>query len=257
MPPTEFPSPTAPSTPDDHPVEYVPTVYAAYAAGQPMPSVQPHLDFRALLQRAGDVVERNREARASEGDTIGVSDWSSSPKRVSDEAEKTLKALHMRGWHAMTLFEIVLMYFLWFQAAASAAPADEAQGPAPRPAPRPGADAAPGVGSGADRGGADDAPPLRDLTELSRSEFLVISGHLMDVLGVAIGSTNRNTGLATMTLPGFLTDDILFESQPEESHPEEGAVDTAPTRVSRDIEDVVELYHLVRCRSLSFIQSLW
>lgn len=112
------------------------------------------------------------------------------------------------------------------------------------------------MGSGADPGGADDAPPLRDLTDLSRFEFLVISGHLMEVLRVAIGSSNRNTGLATMTLPGFLTDDILYESQPEESHPEERAVDTAPTRVLRDLGAVVELYHRVRCRSLSSDPSL-
>lgn len=88
VPPTKFPSPIAPSASDAHPVESVPTVYAAYAAGQPKPAVQPHLDFRALLKRAGDVVERKREIEAAEGDASGVSDWSSSPKRVSDEAEK-------------------------------------------------------------------------------------------------------------------------------------------------------------------------
>ncbi|CAB1104560.1 unnamed protein product [Ectocarpus sp. CCAP 1310/34] len=148
VPPMEFPSPTTTASASDaHPAQSVPTVYAAYAVGQPMPGVQPHLDFRALLQRACDVVERNREVHATEGNASGV-DWSSSAKRIADLAESTLKSLHKQGWHAMTLFEVVLMYMLWFQAAAHAAPEDEEQGPAPRPAPRPAPGPAPGPATG-------------------------------------------------------------------------------------------------------------
>lgn len=262
--PGGFPSATAPSASGansgqpvvtDQPFH---TVYAAYAAGQPMPGVQPHLDFRALLLRAGDVVEGNREIQAAaeaEGGASGVSDWSSSPKRISELAGSTLNALHKKGWHAMTLFEVVVLYALWFQAAGSAAPVDEGQGPAPGPAPRPATgvqgdgrvgapEPAPGVGPGVEPVGADDAPPVRDMTKLSRSEFLMISTHLMEVLRVAIGSTGGTggTGLSMMTLPHFMSEDVLTEEGAGDNM-EEGAGETTPTRVLREVGAVVDLYH--------------
>ena len=271
VPPKEFPSPTVDSASEG---DCLFTVYMAYAAGQPEPSVQAHLDFRALLQRAGDVVESNREIQAAERAAAeegasGVSDWSSSPKRISNEAETTLKSLHKKGWHAMTLFEVVLVYWLWFGAAGSAAPAEEAQGPAPTPVPRPamGAEPAaepraepetsgvdgvepesvPGMGSEAGSGG-DDTPPLRKIADLRRSEFLLIAMHLREVLRVAIGATSSSDGLADMTLPGFVVDHILYADNTEEA-----AGETTPAVVLRDIGAAVERYHEVRCWCLGFI----
>lgn len=258
VPPMEYPSPTTTASASvAHSAESVPTVYAAFAAGQPKPDVQPHLDFRGLLQRAVDVVEKNREVQATESSASGVSDWSSSPKRIADLAETALKSLHKQGWHAMTLFEVVLVYMLWFQAAAYAIPEDEAQGPAPRPAPRPApgptTGATPGMGSGAGSAGVnDDAPPVRDIADLRKSEYLLISASLTHVLRVAIGSTSTGTGLGEcMTLPVFVSDDILFQSLSEEGtgdNMDEGAGDTPPTKL-RDLGTAVHRYHEVTCSS--------
>lgn len=61
-----------------------------------------------------------------------------------------------------------------------------------------------------------------------------------------------------MTLPGFISDDIIYLSQPEEGtgeNIEEGAGDPSPTNVLRDLGAVVELYHQVICWSSSSILS--
>ncbi|CAN0346213.1 unnamed protein product, partial [Scytosiphon promiscuus] len=84
--------------------------------------LQAHVDFHALLGRAAEAVEENRQrdAAASTGaeDGIGGSfDASSSHQRMYALAEETLKSLHADGVYAMTLFEVVFVYALWFQAA--------------------------------------------------------------------------------------------------------------------------------------------
>ncbi|CAB1103041.1 unnamed protein product [Ectocarpus sp. CCAP 1310/34] len=110
VPPGGFPSATASSALGAQPVH---NVYAVYAAAEPPPGVQAQLDFRTLLGHHSDMVEKDRQLRAApdaEGDVTGASDWSSSPKRISELAENTLASLHNQGWYAIDLFEVVLVW---------------------------------------------------------------------------------------------------------------------------------------------------
>lgn len=177
VPPGGFPSATASSALGAQPVH---NVYAVYAAAEPSPGVQAQLDFRTLLGHHADMVEKDRQVRAApdaEGDVTGASDWSSSPKRISELAENTLTSLHNQGWYAIDLFEVVLVFSLWFQAAGREAAGRESA-----------AGEAQGVG-GERGGGADETPPEREIADLSTKELLDISGHLMETLRVS-GSTD-------------------------------------------------------------------
>eukprot|EP00903_Cladosiphon_okamuranus_P012692 g11868.t2 len=238
VPPEGFPPPTTTAFASGaHPAKTVPNIYAAFAAGQPRPGVQPHLDFRALLNRAAEVAECKHEVQTAESTASVVRDLSSSPKRIAHLAGVSLNSLHKRGWHALTLFEVVLLYKLWFQAAACLAPEDEAQGPTST-----------GLELGSEPGGADDTPPVRAIRDLRKSELLLISAFLTMVLRVATGSTSESTssGLPDMTLPDFMSDDVLFQSQPDEGaqdNMEEAAGGTSPTPVLRDLGVVIEVYH--------------
>lgn len=236
VPPGGFPSATASSSLGPQPIR---NVYAVYAAAEPFPGVQAQLDFRTLLGHHAGIVEKDRQFRAAEGDATAVSDWASSPKRISELAENTLNSLHHQGWHAIELFEVVLVFSLWFQAAGRESAAGEAQGKEP------------GV-EGQRGGGADEAPPEREVANLSSSELLVISEHLMEVVRVAIGSTDT-AGLTMMYMPEFFGDDVLYYSS---SQTMEGATDGVvdgmeesvgeTAQVVRKLEDAISLYHQVR-----------
>ena len=227
--PRGFPSATASSASATYavepvgPIEPALTIYAAYAAAHPMPGVQAHVDVRTLLRRAADVAEENSKITAAgpEGGAIGDGNRSSSPKRISELAENTLSSLHGQGRYAMTLFEVVLVYAVWFQAAGVTAPVYEAAAPVVE---APGAD-------GDGRAGEGDAPPDREIADMSRSELLMIAEHFMLVLRAAIGSTEPSG--TSMTAPEFMKDELLF------SEGEAGCM------VLRDVGDVVKLYHQV------------
>ncbi|CAB1110325.1 unnamed protein product [Ectocarpus sp. CCAP 1310/34] len=207
VPPGGFPSATASSALGAQPVH---NVYA--------------LDFRTLLGHHADMVEKDRQVRAApdaEGDVTGASDWSSSPKRISELAENTLTSLHNQGWDAIDLFEVVLVFSLWFQAAGRQAAGRESA--------------------------VDETPPEREIADVSTKELLDISGHLMETLRVAIGSTDA-AGLTMMCMPEFLGDDVLYYSQSMEGVTggavddiEEGVGEAAP--VLRKLEDAVDLFH--------------
>ncbi|CAM9295511.1 unnamed protein product, partial [Ectocarpus sp. 4 AP-2014] len=230
VPPGGFPSTTASSALGAPPVH---NVYAIYAAAEPSPGVPAQLDFRTLLGHHADMVEKDRQVRAApdaESDVTGVNDWSSSPKRISELSENTLNSLHNQGWYAIDLFEVVLVFSLWFQAAGRESAAGEAQG-----------------AGGERRGGADETPPERETADLSTKELLDISGHLMETLRVAIGSTDV-AGLTMMCMPEFLGDDVLYYSQSMEGVTggavddiQEGVVEAPP--VLRNLEDAVNLHH--------------
>ncbi|CAB1119147.1 unnamed protein product [Ectocarpus sp. CCAP 1310/34] len=235
VPPMGFPtaaftlgaSPVQPEQPDQPD-----TVYAAYAAAETAPGVQPHVDFRSLLRRAADAQDRART----------VADPSSSLMRISDLAESTLNGLHKRGWYAMTLYEVVLLYYLWFQATGWATPEGEAPG------------AVAGAEGEGGRGG-DNTPPLREISELSRSELATITSYLKGVLRVAVGLAEATEATSlSLGLPEFLTDDVLYIEVAEggaEDDTGEEADDTGPTPVLRDLEGIVELYHERKARYIT------
>ena len=207
VPPTGFAFVSASASSTAPPVDQLRyNVYDAFATALSGP-VQPHIDFSALLKHAGDVVERNRQVQ-------GTNDWSSSPKRISELAETSLRHLHQQGCYALNLFEVVLAYALWFQEASVADPhVHLLQG---------------GRESGGD-------PPERAITDLSRAELGMIAAHLMEILRVAAGSPPPARGLADVEVPSFvLEEDFLY------SHDE----------TLRPLEDVIDNYHDVRFISL-------
>ena len=203
VPPTGFAFVSASASSTAPPVDQLRyNVYDAFATALSGP-VQPHIDFSALLKHAGDVVERNRQVQ-------GTNDWSSSPKRISELAETSLRHLHQQGCYALNLFEVVLAYALWFQEASVADPhVHLLQG---------------GRESGGD-------PPERAITDLSKAELGMIAAHLMEILRVAAGSPPPARGLADVEVPSFvLEEDFLY------SHDE----------TLRPLEDVIDNYHNVR-----------
>lgn len=83
-------------------------------------TLQAHVDSQGLLELAAEFAEENLQPRAADaaaGDTGGGADGPSSLARMCALAENSRKSLHANGCYAMTLFEVVLVYSLWFQAA--------------------------------------------------------------------------------------------------------------------------------------------
>ena len=115
VPPTGFAFASAPAPSTAPPVDQLRyKVYDTFAIAL-SGTVQLHIDFSALLELAGDVVERNRHAR-------GPNDRSSSPKRISELGEISLRCLYQQGCYALNLFEVVLACALWFEGASAADP---------------------------------------------------------------------------------------------------------------------------------------
>lgn len=154
-------------------------VYDLFASAHPSPAVQPHVDFRALLKRAGDADERRRQAE-------GTTDWSSSPKRISELAESALRSLHEQGCFALTLFEVALACALWV---------DEVFDKSPEAPPE----------EVARMGEEAGENPLRAITDLTKTELGTLTEHLFELLRVATGSTAA--GLAEFKVPSFVLDD--------------------------------------------------
>ncbi|CAB1114021.1 unnamed protein product [Ectocarpus sp. CCAP 1310/34] len=191
VPPGGFPSATASSALGAQPVH---NVYAVYAAAEPSPGVQAQLDFRTLLGHHSDMVEKDRQLRAApdaEGDVIGASDC-----RLPPSASASLRR---------TRSPLYTIKDAGREAAGREAAGREAAGRESA------AGEAQGVG-GERGGGADETPPEREIADLSTKELLDISGHLIETLRVAIGSTDA-AGLTMMCMPEFLGDDVLYVLQ--------------------------------------------
>lgn len=218
----DFPSTFAPSASGA-----APNAYAVFARADASRAIQVHVDFHALLGRAAAFQEQKRQTEAAataDGGAGGVGDASSSPARMCELAKRSLKSLHSDGRFAMSLFEVVLVYALWFQAAGHE-----------------GVDAGQAVAEASvEERGADGIPQERAIKDLSNPELLSISSFFMGVLRVAVGSIAQTPGL-DMEAPDFFTDDTLFDL-------EQSTGDTAIPL--RRLEDVVKLFHEVSSRLL-------
>lgn len=84
-------------------------VYAAYDDAEPSPRVQTHVDFRKLLLRAAGV-----PSGAGGGNGVGCA----SHQGIRKLAETHLHSLQRLGFHAMTLFDVVVVFAQWFAAPA-------------------------------------------------------------------------------------------------------------------------------------------
>lgn len=226
LPPRGFPSGLASAAAGVGGVEVVDNVYALFADAETSLTLQPHIDFHVLLELATELAEENRQLQAATnaaavaGGTGGRADASSSPQRMCALAQNSLKTLHANGWYAMNLFEVVLVYSLWFQAAGRAAVDDGV---------------VPEVGGEEGERKTDEILPERALTECSRSELLLISAIFMEVLRVAVGSTAVTTGL-DIGAPRFVTDSTLYDLEGHDG-------DSSPPL--RSLEDAVNRFHEV------------
>ncbi|CAM9175839.1 unnamed protein product [Scytosiphon promiscuus] len=219
-PPDGFPSTPASLASGTDPVRHVDNAYALFARANTSRAVQAHVDFRALLERAAAFEERKRQSRAAAAagnGAGGVDDTSCSPTLMCEFAVKCLKSLHADGRYAMSLFEVVLVFALWFRAAGYEAVDDGTTVPE----------------AGGGEGGADGILPERAMIDFSKSELFSISSFFMRVLRVAVGSVAKTPGL-DMEAPEFFTDDVLFDL-------EQGITETALPL--RRLEDVVKLFH--------------
>lgn len=232
VPPSGFPSGLASAAAGVGEVQVVDNVYALFADAETSLTLQPHVDFHALLEIATELAEENRQLHAADaaaGDTGGEADWSSSPQRMCILAQKSLKSLHANGCYAMTLFEVVLVYSLWFQAAGHAAVDDGV---------------VPEVGGEEGERKTDEISPERAIIELSRSELFLISTIFMEVLRVAVGSTSVATGL-DIEAPKFFADSTLYDL--------DGSVGDSPPPL-RSLEDAVNRFHEVSSRLIWFLR---
>lgn len=206
-------------------------IYAAYYEAEPGRRVQPHLDFRALLRRAA-------AARGgSAGDAEDASDWR---KYVSDLAQDKLRELREMGLYAMTLFEVIVLYAVWFSEAADGheidVPEEEIVVPEEEIV-------APEVEEGA-WGSEGDAPSTeRTVRDMSASEYGSVSAFLWQVVAVAVGSTAPDFKIQITSF----TPEAIYTSRPG---------DGAGRVVLRELEEVAERYHDVRLSSFCFSGTL-
>ncbi|CAM9101896.1 unnamed protein product [Hapterophycus canaliculatus] len=105
LPPRGFPFALASTTSG---ADSIDKVYAVFASTETSLPLQAHVDFHALLRRAAEAAEENRQLKAV-ASAGGVFDASSSSQRMCELAERTLKSLHADGIYAMTLFELVFL----------------------------------------------------------------------------------------------------------------------------------------------------